>query len=48
LFGVLFYLLFVLLVSNHYSLDVSLIQGDSKLRGENIEQQQVGSKASDP
>jgi hypothetical protein len=48
MFGVLFYLLFVLVVSSHYCLDVSLFEKIQDYKKEDIEQQQAGSKASDP
>jgi hypothetical protein len=48
MFGVLFYLLFILLVFYHYCLDVSLFEKLQDYKEEDFEQQQVGSKTSDP
>jgi hypothetical protein len=48
MFGVLFYLLFVLLVFNHYCFDVSLFNKTQDYKEEDLEQQEMGSKASDP
>jgi hypothetical protein len=48
LFDVLFYLLLVLLVSSRYCLDISLIEKIQHYKEEDLEQQQAGSKASDP
>jgi hypothetical protein len=43
-----FYLFLVLLVSGHYRLDDSFFREDSRLQGQDPEQQQAGSKESDP
>jgi hypothetical protein len=48
LFGVLFYLLFILLISSHRRLDVLLIEKIQDYKVQDPEQQQTGSKASDP
>jgi hypothetical protein len=41
LFGVLFYLLFILLVSDHYYLDVAIYDNLQDLEEQDFEQQQV-------
>jgi hypothetical protein len=41
LFGVLFYLLFVLLISDHYYLDVAIYDNLQDLEEQDFEQQQV-------
>jgi hypothetical protein len=48
MFGVLFYLFLVLLFSDHYCLDDSLIEKIQVYKQEDLEQQQAGSKASHP
>jgi hypothetical protein len=48
MFDVLFYLLFLLLVSGHYFLDVSLFEKIQDYNVQDFEQQKAGSKAHDP
>jgi hypothetical protein len=48
LFGILFYLLLLLLIFYHYCLDVSLFEKIQDYNEEDLEQQQAGSKASVP
>jgi hypothetical protein len=48
MFGVLFYLLFVLLFSGRYYLDVSLFEKIQAYKEEDFEQQQARSKESVP
>jgi hypothetical protein len=47
MFGVLFCLLFLLLVSGRYCLDISLFEKLQDYKEEDLEQQQAGSKTSD-
>jgi hypothetical protein len=48
MFGILSYLLFVLLVSGPYCVDISLFEKIQVYEEEDIEQQQARSKASAP
>jgi hypothetical protein len=48
MFGILFYLLFVMLVSDRYYLDISLFEKIQDYKGEDFKLQQVGSKVSVP
>jgi membrane-associated PAP2 superfamily phosphatase len=47
LFGVLFYLLFILLVSGHY-LDAAIYDNLQDIEGQDFEQQQVGEQGKCP
>jgi hypothetical protein len=48
MYDILFYLLFILLISDHYHLNVPLFKKIQDYKVQDPEQQQAGSKASDP